>query len=128
MALQSGHSWPAGTLTLLVTLTSSGACSITLTGLTGLQPPLTVVILLAAVTLGPRPVAPALQTLHTIPRLSEELLAELAPGGPAVTLARYGGSGGYMLDSGGLTRSSRILISICTEKGFSRKTKLFLTL
>ena len=87
VTLQARHSRPAGTLASLVTLTPSGACSVTLAGPAGLSPPRQEVVLLAPVTLGPGPVTAALQALHPVAGLAVELLTELAPAGPAVTLA-----------------------------------------
>ena len=87
VTLQARHSRPTGTLASLVTLTPSGACSVTLAGPAGLSPPRQEVVLLAPVTLGPGPVTAALQALHPVAGLAVELLTELAPAGPAVTLA-----------------------------------------
>ena len=87
VTLQTRHSRPAGTLARLVTLTPSGACSVTLASFAGLSPTGEEVVLLAPVTLGPGPVPAALQALHPVACLAVELLTELAPAGPPVTLA-----------------------------------------
>ena len=87
VTLQTRHSRPAGTLASLVTLTPSGACSVTLAWSAGLSPPGEEVVLLAPVALGPGPVPAALQALHPVACLAVELLTELTPAGPPVTLA-----------------------------------------
>ena len=88
VAVEAGDPRPAGALPGLVTLTSSGAGRVAVTGLADLTVRLEEVILPTSLTVSPGPASPALQTLHTVTSLAVQGRAELTPAGPAIALTR----------------------------------------